>query len=821
MRKNIGLSLVLSAFVLTACSKESPELIPCMCDGNADSTLGWFDCMCEPSKKKPVRRISYLQDKQKVRYQSLIIDEEQYNAYALLHQNRNAYAPIKLENVDFRIKKSRKYDDFDTKLGDYHFRIFGCRRETKNAFLNQGRSMQKDMHFFDVFYETLNDYYPVVVEPANVYYPDSDKVQPEYLITAEITDYFMNICDEFDWKQAKNKKLRNGSSEMTVVWRIMNLAKDQVYCRGTTTGYGQIMEGEPNGENLLVERAFEDALTKLPEISCLNSILSKRLSLEEIEAQLARVYRYENCDDCFKTQYAGELQGISILQECDTPSAHDGNRGSLILEPVTTPLPCTEEPCPTPAENSGTKGGYRAQTLVTGPNGELYMTSGGTKNTGYITEGGVRDTNFTIIDECQNVQIVNEECAVEECPVVRSADSISLSDDYFIDIPLEVDELTTKEIVEDGGVTGSGTALELGADECIKSNGIIITEDGCVDGTGTVITDEECLKAKNMVVEDGCVDGNGTIIESEECMMPLREVVFEDGGATGSGMIITGEECVKAKNAIIAEDGGTSGTGTISNIEINEIGESAFAAVNNQFCIVNNPPFEDLNPYNLYKLRASVVSVENAAGKKGAGLIIAENMVLTSADLIQKDNNLYNLETVNGKKFKASAFRVNPSKNVAVLLLDKPTVYQPLPMALTLPEVNKDILMTLGLLNFDDEGENYLDNEGRVVGYRWSEERGAEIIVDTFVQTVTLGGALIDQKGNIIGIAHETKKSDNSPDLFIPIETALKSLGLEICGQRPAVHKPKPVQIYTPIADAIDNSKADKSPKPMKGKKRK
>ena len=112
-------------------------------------------------------------------------------------------------------------------------------------------------------------------------------------------------------------------------------------------------------------------------------------------------------------------------------------------------------------------------------------------------------------------------------------------------------------------------------------------------------------------------------------------------------------------------------------------------------------------------------------------------------------------------------------------------------------------------------------NEGRVVGYRWSEDKGAEIIVDTFVQTVTLGGALIDQKGNIIGIAHESKKSDNSPDLFIPIETALKSLGLEICGQKPYVSKPKAVQIFTPIADAIDNSPVDKSPKPMSGMSRK
>ena len=65
MRNKLSLSLVLAALSLAACSKESPELIPCMC--NASDYLvespGLFDCMCDKAKKKPVRRISYLQDK--------------------------------------------------------------------------------------------------------------------------------------------------------------------------------------------------------------------------------------------------------------------------------------------------------------------------------------------------------------------------------------------------------------------------------------------------------------------------------------------------------------------------------------------------------------------------------------------------------------------------------------------------------------------------------------------------------------------------------------------------------------------------------------
>ncbi len=661
MRKNLSLSVLASLLALSACDKESQELIPCMCNPDADSTLGLFDCMCEPAKKRPVRKISYLEDRQKIRYESLIIDDEHYNAYVMLHQSRDSFAPIKLENVDFRLQKNSKYSEYDTKLGDYRFRIFGCRRETKNAFLNQGRSMQKDMHFFDVFYETMNDYYPVVVDPSNVYYPDSDKIpQAEYLLTAEITDYFMNICDEFDWNEANSRQLRNGTSEMTVVWRVMNVAKDEVYCRGITTGYGQIQEGEPNGENLLVERAFEDALVKLPEISCFNSTLSLRIRPEDLAAQLARVNNPKNCPSCFSTQYAEELKGISLMQSCQ-PICHD-------CQPV-----CEEGNCE--------------------------------------TVGGVYDNSYSITPDCQTVELV----AVGE-PMVKSVENITISDDYFVDIPLEIDEVETTSVIEEGGSTGNGSNAD---------------------------------------------------------------------------------------------------------IKVNEIGESSFANIDSEFCIMNNPPYENLNAQNLYRLRASILSVTNSAGKTGAGLLIANNMVLTSADLIQKDNNIYDLETVNGKKFKASAFRVNPSKNVAVLLLDKPTEFQPLPMSLELPEVNKDILLTLGLLNFEEEGENYIDNEGRVVGYRWSEDKGAEIIVDTFVQTVTLGGALVDQKGNIIGIAHESKKSDNSPDLFIPIETALKSLGLEICGQKPYVNKPKAVQIFTPIADAIDNSPVDKSPKPMSGMSRK
>ena len=90
--------------------------------------------------------------------------------------------------------------------------------------------------------------------------------------------------------------------------------------------------------------------------------------------------------------------------------------------------------------------------------------------------------------------------------------------------------------------------------------------------------------------------------------------------------------------------------------------------------------------------------------------------------------------------------------------------------------------MSLGILDFDT-GEGYLEDSGKIKGYRYSENRGTEILLDTYVQNITLGGALIDKDGTINGFAHSGSNKENT-DLFLPIATALKSVGLEICGKQ-------------------------------------
>lgn len=712
-----SLSIFLVAGILGSCAWESPELIPCACNNLAESDLGWFNCLCgsdgtvkekkrvakRQEPRKQVRKTVVRKQEQVYRPETIVVERTRRVAPAPLpycdeepvvrkkytqrtfvaadvetpQLTRDDLASLKLEYVDFRLENGGR--QYDTKLGDYRFRIFGCRRESRNVFLNQGRAMEKDMRFFDIFFENMNDLYPVVVDRNSSLYQVSDRIRvPEYLLTAEIVDYHMNICDEFDWNNTKKKNARTGNSEITIVWRLMDLCKTHVYWKGMTNGYGDVMNGEPNGETLLVERAFKDALRQLPYVAGFENQMTKRVSPEDLMAQQRCWDKLEQRAETFQCAYKKE---ISYVDD----------------EPVEYESPCIEEEyTPRPA----------------------------------------------------------------------------------------APRATTSYIVED-----------------------LIEEDGGVFAEGRSFREE--------IQERGGSDSDGSVFHSE---------VKERGGSFSSGESF---KPVKPKeNLAFVEDYWVDVPldKEVSEevVETREITENALMKDKNSLCIMAQRPYNKLTPETLYRVRASIVEVNNPSGKKGSGLLISDQFILTSADLLNKNNNRFDIKTINGKEMSASAFRVNPNKNVALLLLDKKTQYKPLPLSLDLPEVNKDVLMTLGMKDLA-ESEGYLDSNARVTGYRYSPERGAEIMVSTRVQNQTLGGALLDKNANIIGMAHAGKRLSDGPDLFIPIETAMKALDLTFCNKVFVEETPweEEVKPETPTATAIDTDKTDKAPVPMDAKEAK
>ncbi len=576
-------------------------------------------------------------------------------------------APLALDHVDFRIKDGN--GSYSNRLGNYRFRIFGCRRFNKETRLNAGRIMEKNINFSTVFEETVNDCYRVLPMPEDLCLQTVPTELPEYILTAEITDYFMNVCDEYDWDKAEKTNLRKGSSEITVTWRLMDLTKSNIYWKGESTGYGDLFEGEANGEVKLIERAFADATSNLRNVLGFEDQLLQRVDPISLAAQRNALVEEERALNPIKCGYLKEYE---CAKNCE------------ISRPGVDLRNC-QPACPTLIE---------PQPVMSCQPGYAPVYYGGAYGYG-----------------CEPV------------------------------IPV---------IYEDGGIVETGEVIEVPVEE---DAGVVVETqevvESCIDENGNVKTDSSC-----QVVDDTWID-----------------------------------------------------TGDVKSLD--------------QLCVVATDPCKALTPETVYRLRSSVVQIDSPNGKKGAGLLISDRFVLTSGDLVDPMNNSYKIKTVRNDNLTARAVRLNPSKNTALLMLDKATEYTPLALNLQLPEVGRNGYLTLGLLDVKDfkDGEDYLENSARVEGYRYTEEKGAEILANTFIQNVTVGGALFYKDCTISGMAHSGIRTNDGLDVYIPTETALRSLGISICGHEYVEESPWQQTVYKPITEQIQV--VQQQPEVMKPKDRK
>lgn len=763
--------------------------------------------------------------------------------FQTIHHRCGDFAPLQLEWVDFRIKKGRDRT-YSRRLGNYRFRIFGCRRDQRHAVLNEGRIIQKDMEFIRIFEDKVSDCYNIVKIPNDVCLSGVNKPLPEYVLTAEITDYFMNLCDEYDWKDAEKANLRTGSAQMTVTWRLMDLSKSNVLWKGESNGYSEVPDGEYNAEMILIERAFADAVDNLRQLPGFEDQLAVRQTPEDLEAQKQALIAMERMNDPVKCQYQPEIkqaQTLCPLQE-NGGTAADGQMCTAQTEPELLSI------CP--ADNPDCSGSIE----------EL----GGSVGNGQYAQ----DNQTLILDQPAQDYSDTEVAVAEVIPVEESGDTIDMSGSLnareaeIADAAAKAENRTVQfdefgnAIELSGGAEDSGTPPDfcpLDADGNPQCGEQITVEEGnyeeeyaCEDGNFCEPSmfeflheeDRSCspspvpfLHKENRGCEPSIFDDLfGTkpscaleeeqeiivedFIEQPYCQPESDLYIEESGGFEESGNFVEEDGGVIDFGGAVETDGQSWTALDIPPEETQDMIER------NQLCVVNRGPYDKLTPENIYKVRASVVGVTNANGMKGAGLLISDQFVLTSADLIVKDNNRYRLKTINGVELSGRAVRINIKKNTALILLDEKTQFTPLSLNLELPEIGTGGYMALGLLEDSEGGEGYLDNNGKVSGYRYSDEKGAEIIVDTFVQTVTVGGALIDEHGTINGMSHAGKKFEDGPDLFIPITTAINSVGLEICGQENKAPK-VPMAVIKPVSTAIDGFTGSKEPKSMDKKGRK
>lgn len=594
-------------------------------------------------------------------------------------------APIKLEYVDFKINRNRTADEWGKDIGQYNFKLFGCRRGQKNIVLNEGRAMRRDMKFDNVFFEEMNELFPVIVRKDNPYYPYSISAErpdllPGYVITAEIKDLFINVCDQYDWRTRTYSHLRSGSAEIQVLWRVMTPFNRKLYWEDVTRGYAEIQTPIRDGEIRLIEKAFADALVRvigMPGFMQTMRTVPSPAELEKAKAQFeALAYEHKK----YKKLRSSYRRKRMVFY-----SERERERTLEDLEKVT--------------------GGDRDLT------GDLEKGTGALHTLEelerMVAEGQILDS-----EQLQRLEEARRELG-EQVLGGKTLDGTEIGDDELTD-----------------GQSGRGLSDSMGSG--ILARGLADKSDG--EGFYARLLTEPPMQRGLF----------GRILP----VIPLAR--FFEGYTLSSDSGLERQE--------------------------NKLG-FVVSPVDGWITIADQKPFRFLSPVRLYRIRSSVVAVTNEE-EVGSGLVISPTLILTNYEIAKK-TTFVKAEFLDGRVVSSMVLRVNKDKDVALLYMS-PTEFDkynwPIPLRLDLPEVGEPFYAIGTPMRGGFEGAL---EKGKVAGYRFSDT-GVDILTNTNVQSVSLGGVLVDENGNAIGLAHAGKSLIESRDGFIPIGDAFDALKVRI-----------------------------------------
>lgn len=664
-------------------------------------------------------------------------------------------AAIKLEYVDFKIDRLRTAEEWGKNIGQYNFKLFGCKRSEKNIVLDQGRAMRRDMKFSDVFFEEMNELFPVVVNKDSPYFPYSigDRT-PGYVVTAEIKDLFVNVCDAYDWRTRTYSHLRSGSAEIKVLWRVMTPYNRKVYWEDTTHGYATITDPIRNGEVRLVEKAFADALVRIVGMpgfmQTMRQVPDPRMiarAKSDFDAMAyAHIQNRKNLMSSYRRRrmkFYNERERERILETLEKI----GPSQKMIEAEI----------------EKGLGDVHRLEQL------EKMQEEGIALSNQQVQE--LRALEKTVAEETDRLRALAEETARKEAEEkMLAAERDQGQAGKLLAGGLEAQDKDETELASDDSQGQAGKLLAGGLEAQDKDE-TELASDGSQGQAGKLLTgtmetqdkdeselagaDGDAIYAR-MLQDRGAQDGVfGRLLTAN----PLLRLY--DGALLPSAL--ERETMAAVIGGDLAREGSKYGF-VVSPID-------GWITINNQM------PFRYLSPIRMYRIRSSVVAVTNE-GEVGSGLVIAPSLVLTNYE-IAKRSPYARVEFLDGRVVPTMVLRADQSKDVALLYMP-PAEFDkynwPIPLRLDLPDIGESFYAVGTPMRGGFEGAL---EDGKVAGYRYTDY-GVDILTNTNVQSVSLGGILVDEHGNAIGLAHAGESFIDARDGFIPIGDAFDVLKVKI-----------------------------------------
>lgn len=193
------------------------------------------------------------------------------------------------------------------------------------------------------------------------------------------------------------------------------------------------------------------------------------------------------------------------------------------------------------------------------------------------------------------------------------------------------------------------------------------------------------------------------------------------------------------------------------------------------------PPRKQRITETIDQTRVSVVTINSGLGH-GSGFFISPTLIMTNFHVV-KNSQFLRIRLLTGRRILGEVIRRHPKRDVAIIQVEE-SGHLPIPVRETPLKVTEEVYAIGSPL---DKKLSGTVTRGIVSKFTTNRAGMEDIQADVDIQGGNSGGALLDAKGNVVGVSYAgigpPGQFSAGVNFFIPIMDALKKLNIVLKDQ--------------------------------------
>lgn len=280
----------------------------------------------------------------------------------------------------------------------------------------------------------------------------------------------------------------------------------------------------------------------------------------------------------------------------------------------------------------------------------------------------------------------------------------------------------------------------------------------------------------------GIQSGKGSVKVRWQLFSTLeRKVVFE---TTTQGAANVAQGAAKGEMVILTEAFAEAAANLAADEKLVAVLSRAAPSIasirpvsKNQLLFNRIAPYEQPITENIDRIRLGTVTIDSEMAGHGSGFFISPTLILTNFHVV-RNAQYVRISLITGRKILGEVIRRHPERDVALVQVEAGG-YIPIPIRSEPLKITEDVFAIGAPLDTKLSGTV---TRGIVSKFATNNVGLEDIQADVDIQGGNSGGALLDGRGNVVGISYAgigpTGKFSAGVNFFIPIMDAMDKLSL-------------------------------------------